>query len=211
MGNCIEICNLCKEIEEISILSNISVRLEAGKIYGFIGKNGSGKTMLFRLIAGLIKPSSGEIRYNTTPISFGERLPLRIGLMIENAGLYPDLSGFDNLKFLASIQGITSPIQIEETIAKVGLNPKDKRKIKKYSLGMRQRLTFAQAILEKPDLLLFDEPTNALDAEGVALIRNLIRKEKERGAIICIASHNAEDIEVLCDRTFKIIEGKLYD
>lgn len=211
MSNCIEICNLGKEIEEISILSNISVKLEAGKIYGFIGKNGSGKTMLFRLIAGLIKPSSGELRYNDTPISFGERLPLRIGLMIENAGLYPDLSGFDNLKFLASIQGMTSSIQIEETIAKVGLNPKDKRKIKKYSLGMRQRLTFAQAILEEPDVLLLDEPTNALDADGVALIRNLIMEEKERGAIICIASHNAEDIEVLCDKTFKIIEGKLYD
>lgn len=210
MSNYIEICNLCKEIEGISILSNVSVTLEPGKIYGFIGKNGSGKTMLFRLIAGLIRPSSGEIRYNNLPISFGKRLPLQIGLMIENAGLYPDLSGFDNLKFLSSIQGVVSLEEIEETITKVGLNPKDKRKIKKYSLGMRQRLTFAQAILEKPDLLLLDEPTNALDADGIALIRNLIMEEKKRGSIICIASHNAEDIEILCDKTFKIVEGKLY-
>uniref|UniRef100_UPI0040568F7B ABC transporter ATP-binding protein n=1 Tax=Agathobacter sp. TaxID=2021311 RepID=UPI0040568F7B len=211
MGNCIEICNLHKEIEGIPILSDVSVTLKEGKIYGFIGKNGSGKTMLFRTIAGLIKPSSGEIRYNNIPVSFGQQLPLKIGIMIENAGLYPELSAFDNLKFLASIRGTVSSVQIQQTIEKVGLNPKDKRKIKKYSLGMRQRLTFAQAILEAPDLLLLDEPTNALDVDGVQLIRDIIMEEKKRGSIICIASHNAEDIEILCDKTFKMIEGKLYD
>lgn len=210
MGNCVRICKLYKEIDGISILSDVSVLLEQGKIYGFVGKNGSGKTMLFRMLAGLVKPSSGQIFYNEESVIFGKRVPLETGLMIENAGLYPELSGVENLKFLASIKKKVSTEQIEKTIDKVGLNSQDKRKIKKYSLGMRQRLTFAQAILEKPELLLLDEPTNALDADGVQLMRKLILEEKQRGAIICVASHNAEDIEVLCDEIFEILDGKIY-
>lgn len=209
MKHCIKICNLCKEINGTSILTDVSVTMKQGKIYGFVGKNGSGKTMLFRLIAGLVKASAGEIYYNEKTISFGKKIPLNIGLLIENSGLYSDLSGLDNLRFLASIQNKVFLEEIKATIEKVGLNPNDKRKIKKYSLGMRQRLTFAQAILEAPDVLLLDEPTNALDADGVQLIRNLILEEKERGAIVCIASHNAEDIEILCDEIFQIVDGKV--
>lgn len=209
MKHCIKICNLCKEINGTSILTDVSVTMKQGKIYGFVGKNGSGKTMLFRLIAGLVKASAGEIYYNEKTISFGKKIPLNIGLLIENSGLYSDLSGVDNLRFLASIENKVSFEEIKATIEKVGLNPNDKRKTKKYSLGMRQRLTFAQAILEAPDVLLLDEPTNALDADGVQLIRNLILEEKERGAIVCIASHNAEDIEILCDEIFQIVDGKV--
>ncbi len=209
MNNRIEICNLYKEIDKNPILSDVSVTLESGKIYGFVGKNGSGKTMLFRVIAGLVKPGAGEIICNGNPVIWGERLPLRMGLMIENAGLYTELSGFENLKFLSSIHGTVTAEQIATTIEKVGLNPKDKRKIKKYSLGMKQRITFAQAILEAPELLLLDEPTNALDEDGVQLMRSIILEEKKRGAIICVASHNAEDIEILCDEIYQMSEGKI--
>lgn len=209
MNNRIEVQNLYKEIDGVTILSDVSLHLESGNIYGFVGKNGSGKTMLFRAIAGLIKPSKGKIIYNSVPFTWGEKLPLSMGLMIENAGLYLDLSAFENLSFLASIQKKVTTEQIKQVISLVGLEPNDKRKIKKYSLGMKQRLTFAQAIMEKPDLLLLDEPTNALDESGVKLIRDIIFAEKERGAIICMASHNATDIEVLCDKIYEMRDGKL--
>lgn len=209
MNNRIEVQNLYKEIDGVTILSDVSMHLESGNIYGFVGKNGSGKTMLFRAIAGLIKPSKGKIIYNSVPFTWGEKLPLSMGLMIENAGLYLDLSAFENLSFLASIQKKVTTEQIKQVISLVGLEPNDKRKIKKYSLGMKQRLTFAQAIMEKPDLLLLDEPTNALDESGVKLIRDIIFAEKERGAIICMASHNATDIEVLCDKIYEMRDGKL--
>lgn len=209
MGNTIEIKGLSKEIEEISILKDVSLFMEQGKIYGFVGKNGSGKTMLFRMIAGLVKSSGGSILYNGQEVEFGEKVPISMGIIIENAGMYPEFSGFENLEFLASIHKKISKTQIKETIERVGLNPKDKRKIKKYSLGMKQRITLAQAIMEKPDLLLLDEPTNALDTEGVEQIRQIIKEEKKRGAIICLASHNAEDIEILCDEIYQIIEGKI--
>lgn len=209
MKNRIEICNLCKSIEEHTILKDVSITLESGKIYGFVGKNGSGKTMFFRMIAGFVKPSSGEIICNKQKVIFGKVFPLKMGVMIENAGLYSELSGIDNLKYLASIRKIVSLEQIKTTMQKVGLDPLDKRKIKKYSLGMKQRLVFAQAVLETPEVLLLDEPTNALDETGVQLIRRNILEEKERGAIICIASHNAEDIQVLSDEIYEVKDGKI--
>lgn len=209
MGNKIEIQNVSKEIEGISILKEVSLSLEQGKIYGFVGKNGSGKTMLFRMIAGLVNRSSGNILYNGVNVEFGRKIPISMGILIENAGMYPEFSGFENLKLLSSINKKIDDKKIRATIEKVGLNPNDKRKIKKYSLGMKQRITLAQAIMEEPELLLLDEPTNALDTEGVEQIRKIIIEEKERGTIICLASHNAEDIDVLCDEIYQIKEGKI--
>lgn len=210
MKNKIEIKNVSKTIEGTTILSEVSLSLEQGKIYGFVGKNGSGKTMLFRMLAGFVKCSSGKILYNEKEVIFGEKIPVSMGILIENAGMYPDFTGFENLKFLASICKVISEEQIKKAIDRVGLDHKDKRKVKKYSLGMKQRITLAQSIMEEPELLLLDEPTNALDAEGVEQIREVIRQEKERGAIICLASHNAEDIEILCDEIYRIKEGKVY-
>lgn len=210
MKNKIEIKNVSKTIEGTTILSEVSLSLEQGKIYGFVGKNGSGKTMLFRMLAGFVKCSSGKILYNEKEVIFGEKIPVSMGILIENAGMYPDFTGFENLKFLASICKVISEEQIKKAIDRVGLDYKDKRKVKKYSLGMKQRITLAQSIMEEPELLLLDEPTNALDAEGVEQIREVIRQEKERGAIICLASHNAEDIEILCDEIYRIKEGKVY-
>ena len=166
--------------------------------------------MLFRILAGLVDRDSGSLKYDGVEHVFGKQIPLRIGVLIENAGMYPEFSGMENLKLLASINKRITVKDIEEVIRAVGLEPKDKRKIQKYSLGMKQRITFAQAIMEKPELLLLDEPTNALDKEGVVTIRQLIKEQKERGCIVCLASHNREDIDTLCDEIYQIEDGTLY-
>ncbi len=207
--NTLEIFNLSKKIKGISVLSNINLSLSGGTIYGFIGENGSGKTMLFRAICGLIHPTDGKIVYNEQTLHKDiETLP-SVGLLIENAGLYPDLSGFENLALLANINNKISKQQIHETILRVGLNPNDAKPFKKYSLGMKQRIVLAQALMEQPDVILLDEPTNALDQNGIELIRQIILEEKKRGAIILIASHNKDDISLLADKTYTIKEGIL--
>ena len=163
--------NVNKKIKGKVILSNINMELQSGKIYGFVGENGSGKTMLFRAISGLMKPSSGEIIADGKRLHKDMKVLPALGLMLENAGLYPELTGFDNLRLLAKLNGKIGKIEIEEAIKRVGLNPEDKRTFQKYSLGMKQRIVLAQAIMEKPDIILLDEPTNALDENGVKDIR----------------------------------------
>lgn len=209
MKHTIVLNNVSKQIKDVEILKDINVKLETGKVYGFIGKNGSGKTMILRLIAGLIKADKGEMQIDGKAVEFNSRYPLSVGIIIENAGLYKEFTGKENLKFLASIKGIIGEKEIEYALSRVGLDPNDKRTVRKYSLGMRQRLIFAQAIMEKTDILLLDEPTNALDKDGVNLIRKIILEEKERGTLICLASHNEEDIGILCDETYKIETGKI--
>lgn len=201
--------NISKKIGQNQILKNINLCMENGNVYGFVGRNGSGKTMLFRALSGLITISSGRILLDDKELHKDIRVLDNIGIVIENAGLYPELTGFENLKLLAKINGKIDNQQIKETIKRVGLNPEDKRTFKKYSLGMKQRIVIAQAIMEKPDILMLDEPTNALDEEGVELIRQIIKEEKERGAMVLIASHNREDIEILTDKVFIINGGVL--
>ena len=209
MKHTIKLSSIEKKIEDNMVLRDINIELESGNIYGFVGKNGSGKTMLFRMIAGLIKPDAGQILIDERSVKFNEENLLSIGLIIENAGLYKEFTARENLKLLASIRGVIGDDEIAATIRKVGLDPKDKRKVGKYSLGMRQRLLFAQSIMESPDVLLLDEPTNALDKEGINMIRELILKERARGALICLASHNEADISMLCDKIFKMDMGEL--
>lgn len=205
----IKVENLRKEIKGNIILDEINLDLEAGKIYGFVGKNGSGKTMLFRTLSGLILPSEGKVLIDGKELHKELKGLPSIGLVIENVGLYPEFTGFKNLSILAKIKGIANAEDIEKAIIRVGLYPKDKRTVRKYSLGMKQRIVLAQAIMEKPDIIMLDEPTNALDDEGVNLIRGIIQEEKERGALILIASHNKEDIELLCDKTYIMSKGRI--
>lgn len=199
--------NISKKLNGRDILSNISLELEGGKVYGFVGINGSGKTMLFRAIAGLMDVTEGEIYFNGKKLHKDMKVLPNLGLIIENAGLYPELTGLENLKLLAKLNNKVNEKEIRDIIKRVGLDPDDKRVFKKYSLGMKQRIIFAQAIMEKPDILLLDEPTNALDEDGVNVIRKLIKEEKQRGVLVLIASHNKDDIKILSDEVYYVKNG----
>ena len=198
-----------KKIKRNVILSNISLHLKSGNIYGFVGPNGSGKTMLFRALSGLMKVDSGEIRLDKKVLKKDIDILPNLGIILENAGLYPEFTGMENLEMLAKVNKKVQREEIENTIRRVGLNPADKRLYRKYSLGMKQRIVIAQAIMEQPDILMLDEPTNALDENGIDKIRHIILEEKERGALILIASHNKEDITLLADQVFYINNGSL--
>lgn len=199
--------NVTKYIGKKEILKDINLTMEAGHIYGFIGKNGSGKTMLFRALSGLMHISSGEIRLDNQVLHKDIKVLPSLGIIIENAGLYPELTGLNNLRLLAKINRKIGDTEIYNAIRRVGLDPDDKRPFRKYSLGMKQRIIIAQAIMESPDIIMLDEPTNALDIEGIDEIRNIIMEEKERGALILIASHNTDDITLLADTVYSICNG----
>ena len=201
--------NVCKNIGDKIILENVSLKLQQGNIYGFVGRNGSGKTMLFRALSGLMNISSGEIWWNNKLLHKDIKVLPNMGILLENAGLYPELTGLDNLKLLAKLNQKVGEHEIRHAITRVGLDPKDKRTYRKYSLGMKQRIILAQAIMEKPDILMLDEPTNSLDEEGVELVRNIILEERTRGAMLLIASHNKDDIEQLADQVFEIKSGTI--
>ena len=207
--NQIDVIELTKKIKETVILDKVSLQMEEGKIYGLIGRNGSGKTMLIRSLAGIMEPTEGEIRYNGKILY--KEIPVipSIGVVIGGVGLYPELTGMENLLQLANIKKKIGKEEIAKTIIQVGLDPKDRRAYRKYSLGMKQRIIIAQAIMEKPEVLLMDEPTNGLDEEGVKLIRELLQRKKEEGCLILLASHNAEDIRQLCDKVYRVDKGKV--
>lgn len=200
--------NVNKTIKGKSILSNISLDIKEGSVCGFYGSNGSGKSMLFRMISGLIKPTEGKVTVFDKELGKDISFPESMGLIIENVGFWPYYSGFENLKTLASIRNDITDNDIRESIGRVGLNPNEKMSYSKYSLGMKQRLGIAQAIMEKPSLIILDEPTNALDEDGISMVRNIIGEERDRGATILISSHHKEDLTI-CDRLFQIKEGKL--
>lgn len=202
--------NLTKKMNDITILQSVNLEMQSNKIYGLVGKNGSGKTMLIRSIAGLMKPTEGTIRWNDSQLYRDIDFIPKLGVVIENINLYPEFTGFQNLMFLSKINKICTKEDIQNAIARVGLDPNDQRVIRKYSLGMRQKITLAQAIMEKPDILLLDEPTNALDEASVINIRKIIKEEAQRGAIVLIASHNQEDIQSLCNTIYHMQAGSLH-
>lgn len=205
--NTIVVKNLCKTLNGVTVLKDINLSLEGGKIYSFQGINGSGKTMLFRVLAGLSQPTTGEIIYNGIDFNKKNRPPFKIGITLEGASLYPQFTGMQNLSYLAKINGLIGQDEIRNAISQVGLDPNDTRTFRKYSLGMKQRLLLAQAIMEKPDFLFLDEPTNAIDKEGVKLIYNVIRQEAERGAVVLLASHIDDDITALADVCYQMHAG----
>lgn len=205
----IQIKDLNLDIKGHLILSDVNMTMQEGKIYGLVGNNGSGKSMLMKCICGFVRPTSGEVIVNDDVIGRDVDYIKDTGIIIENPGFIPYYSGMKNLKMLSEINGKADKNKIRETMEICGLNPELKLSVKKYSLGMRQRLGIAQAIMEDQSILILDEPMNGLDKEGVAAIRRLLLKMKEEGRLIILASHNREDIDVLCDEVFEVEKGKI--
>ncbi|WP_034439505.1 ABC transporter ATP-binding protein [Clostridium ihumii] len=205
----IEVKSLTKVIAKNTILNNINLKMEQGKIYGLKGKNGSGKTMLMRAICGLILPTEGEIVINGEVLGKDISFPRSIGALIENPGFIGNYSGYKNLKILADIQGKIDEEHIRKTISLVGLDPDDKKKFKKYSLGMKQKLGIAAAIMENPDIIILDEPINALDEKSVKVVREILHEHRDRGALILVSCHDSEELEYLSDEIFIIENGAI--
>ena len=205
----VEIKNYCKSIKSRPILNNVSYNFEYGKIYGLYGHNGSGKTMLLRAIAGLLVPDSGSVVIDGKVLHKDMSFPPSIGIVIENMNLLPQYNAFDNLKILGKIKKTATDEDIKTALERVGL--KSDLKVKKFSLGMKQRLNIAQAVFEKQKIIMLDEPTNALDNDGVQLIYKLLKEEKERGALVVITTHHKEDLEEVCDVVLKMTEGELHE
>lgn len=205
----IKIENYSKKIKDTVVLENINMVLNDGMIYGIQGENGSGKTMLMRGICGLIKGSEGCITIDGKVIGKDISFPEDIGVLIENPSFIPKYTGYKNLKLVADIQGKVDKEEIIKTLQKVGLKPDDKRTYKKYSLGMKQRLGIACAIMGTPKLIILDEPFNGLDEKGVLQIRDVIKGLKQKNCIVIVACHDKEQLEYLSDKIYVIKEGKL--
>ena len=205
--NTISIQNVSKSFGQHKVLDNINLNCEKVFIYGIVGHNGSGKTVLFKSICGFIKPDSGVITINGKPNL--DISKFNLGVIIEAPAYISELSGIDNLTYLYEIKNKRNRRHLEEMMELVGLDPLSKKKVGKYSMGMKQRLAIAQAIMEEQDILVLDEPMNGLDKQGVEDIRNLFIRLKEEGKTIVLASHNKEDIDILCDYVYEIDSGKL--
>ncbi|MCH5200118.1 MAG: ATP-binding cassette domain-containing protein [Oscillospiraceae bacterium] len=196
-------------LQKNEILKDVTVHFDRGKIHGLIGRNGSGKTMLMKCICGFIRPTAGEITVNGARIGKDCDFPKNTGVIIETPGFIPYYSGYKNLKLLADLNRKIDSGQVKQAMVQAGLDPDLKRSVRKYSLGMRQRLGLAQAIMEDPELLILDEPMNGLDKDGAADMRKNLLNLKDKGKTILIASHSAEDIEVLCDTVCEMDKGIL--
>lgn len=207
-GICVE--RATKVIKKYLILDDISITMQRGGIYGLRGVNGSGKSMLLKAIAGLIRLSSGSINVFGSVVGKDVDFPPDMGCMF-GASMWNEYTGFENLEILASVRKLIDKHEICTALNRVGLNSNDSRVYRKYSLGMKQRLDLAQAIMERPSLLLLDEPSNALDSDGLQLLCSIIKTEHERGATIIMASHNTPELEALCDTVFHLSEGKIVD
>lgn len=191
------------------VLKDICVRFERGGIHGLVGRNGSGKTVLIKCIAGLTPLTQGEIVVAGKRVGIDVEIPGRMGAIIETPGFLPNATGYDNLKLLADIRGRIGRREISAAMERVGLEPESRKRVSAYSLGMRQRLGIAQAIMEKPRLLLLDEPMNGLDNDGVGEMRRLFRQLRDEGTTILLASHNPLDIRQLCDTVHEMDKGVL--
>lgn len=200
--------NLSKTIKNNKILDNVNLTFESGHVYGLVGRNGSGKTMLLRAICGLIFPDSGKVIIDGKQLHKDISFPESSGIIIENTDLLPNFSAFDNLKMLSEIKNTANDNMIKSAIKSVGLDPDSKKKVKTFSLGMKQRLSIAQALFEDPDILLLDEPTNALDEDGVNDVRRILLEQKKKNKLIIIASHNKEDISLLSDTVISVSNGR---
>ena len=200
----IELKNVSKSFKGLSLFEDLSVSFEEGKIYGIVGHNGSGKSVLFKMMCGFVFPDHGGVIVNDEELVNNKRFPENFGIIIDKPGFLGDKTGFENLRYLADIQkGITNE-EIKETMGKVGLHHTILQKVKNYSLGMKQKLAIAQAIMEDQKTLLLDEPFNGLDVDSVENIRMLLKDLNREGKTIILTSHNNDDIDLLCDHVFRI-------
>ncbi len=202
MGIVVE--HIDKSFGKENVLKDVSLTIGCGEIFGVVGNNGSGKTVLMKCICGFMKPDRGKIYVNGRQIGRECDFPDSLGMIIETPGFLPNLSGYRNLKILADLKAKIGKQEIRESLKRVGLDPYLKKNVSKYSLGMRQRLGIAQAIMEDPDVLILDEPFNGLDKTGAAQMRKLLKELKSQGKSILLASHNAQDIEELCDNVHEM-------
>lgn len=205
----IKVDALTKKIKGTTVLENISYEFTSGNIYGVVGKNGSGKTMLLRELAGLIHPTEGTVKVDGRRLHHDLSFPPNLGLIIEKPEFINYLTGFENLKLLAEIKHIASDETIRDFMKKFSLDPASKQSMKKYSLGMKQKIGIIQAVMENPDLLILDEPFNALDEDSVKLLRELLRQYQKAGKLIIITSHHKEDIDSICNHILMLQEGKI--
>ena len=208
MSEIVKVENVTKYFKQEKVLDDVNMNLETGHIYGIVGKNGAGKTVLFKIIAGFIKPSSGKVTVAGKIIGVDRDFPDSLGLIIETPGFLSQYNAYQNLLYLANINNKISKEDIKESIRMVGLDPDSNKKVGKFSLGMRQRLGIAQAIMENPNLIILDEPMNGLDKKGIEDVKELLLKLKGDGKTILMASHYAEDMEI-CDEVFQMEDGKL--
>lgn len=200
---------ISKSFKNEEILSPCCIRFQEGHIYGVIGRNGTGKTVLLKMICGLYSPDSGYIEVLGQRVGKNNRFARNMGVLIENPGFLNSYTGYQNLKYLAQIQHRIGDTEIQSAMEQVGLDWRSRKKVGKYSLGMKQRLGIAQAIMEDPKILLLDEPMNALDEAGVEDMRRLLLEKKNEGKIIILASHIKEDISILCDEVYEFHRGRL--
>lgn len=207
--NVIEIVNYTKIFKGTTVLKNINLNIIRGKCYGIVGRNGSGKTLIFKSICGFIRPTSGYVMVNGLKIGFDVDFPDDVGALIEQPGFLPNYNAFDNLKFLANIRNEIGNKEIEKVLKFVELYPIDNKLVKEYSLGMKQRLGIAQAIMEDPEILILDEPFNGLDKEGVKNLKEKLIELKEKGKTILMTSHIYQDIEELSDYIYEVDNGVL--
>ena len=205
----ISIEHVTKKIKDATVLKDICLEMKGGTVYGLQGKNGSGKTMLMRAISGLIRPTSGRIVINGEQLHKNISIPRSIGLLLENPSLLPEYDASQNLKLLAKMQGGVPEEEIRQLIRDVGLDDAGHKKVEKYSLGMKQRLGIAAAILGRPDIILLDEPVNAIDGEGVEEIRSLILSLKNEKRIIIVACHDKEEMNLLADEIVHLRDGRI--
>ncbi|MBO5383323.1 MAG: ATP-binding cassette domain-containing protein [Ruminococcus sp.] len=199
--------DICKNIKGVTVLNHISLELEGGNVYGFQGKNGCGKTMLMRTICGLIRPTSGQVILNGEILGKDISFPRSAGVLIENPSFLNGYTGFQNLQLLSELRDHLSPEEIHHVLSEVGLEPTDKRVYRKYSLGMKQKLGIAAAVMGAPELVILDEPINAIDEAGVRNVRDILQKLKDKGSVIIIACHDREELELLSDQIFKMEAG----
>lgn len=209
MAAVIEVSNVTKKFGDDTVLRNINIKFEEGRIYGIVGRNGSGKTVFFKLIVGFLRVSDGQVKVYGKEVGKDKDFAEEIGLIIENPGFLNGYTGYKNLEFLAGIRRVIGKKEIRDSMERVGLDPDCRKKVGKYSLGMKQRLAIAQAIMEDPPILILDEPMNGLDDQGVEDTRKMLLQLKEEGKTILLASHNREDIEVLCDEVYEMNQGRL--